>query len=80
VIDSASADYGYGTIFGVGTVLVFGTVLLVLGLPLMFWCAMKYPKFFNFRADPPALAKDPGGHDVLAAPLGTYTKSNKGQI
>ena len=77
VWDSRNADYGYGTLFGVGTVLVIGTLLLVLGIPLMFWCSIKYPKFFSYRPDPPDLVKDPNSHDTLAAPLGTYTKSNR---
>ncbi len=74
VWDSRNADYGYGTLFGVGTVLVIGTLLLVLGVPLMFWCAKKYPRFFSFRPDPPDLVKDPNSNDTLAAPLGTYRK------
>jgi amino acid transporter len=74
VWDSRNADYGYGTLFGVGTVLVIGTLLLVLGVPLMFWCARKYPRFFSFRPDPPDLVKDPNSDDTLAAPLGTYRK------
>ncbi len=77
VWDARSADYGYGTLFGVGTVLVIGTVLLLGGIPLMLWCAKKYPAFFSYRADPPELVKDPYGDDTLAAPLGTYTKTNR---
>jgi len=77
VWDARNADYGYGTLFGVGTVLVIGTLLLVLGVPLMLLCAHKYPKFFSYRPDPPDLVKDPNSHDTLAAPLGTYTKSNR---
>jgi amino acid transporter len=80
VWDSRNADYGYGTLFGVGTVLIIGTLLLVLGVPLMFWCSVKYPNFFNFRPDPPDLVKDPTGDDTLAAPLGTYTKNNRGGL
>ena len=78
VWDSRSADYGYGTLFGVGTVLVIGTLLLVLGVPLMLLCARKYPLFFSYRPDPAGLVKDPNGTDTLAAPLGTYTKNNRG--
>jgi amino acid transporter len=74
VWDSRSADYGYGTLFGVGTVLVIGTLLLVLGVPLMFICARKYPHFFSYRPDPAHLVKDPSSDDTLAAPLGTYRK------
>jgi amino acid transporter len=80
VWDARNADYGYGTLFGVGTVLVIGTILLVLGIPLMFWCSVKYPKFFTFRPDPAHVVKDPNSDDTLAAPLGTYTKSNRGQF
>ena len=74
VWDARNADYGYGTLFGVGTVLVIGTLLLVLGVPLMFWCAKKYPTFFSYATDPPDLVKDPYSDDTLAAPLGTYRK------
>jgi amino acid transporter len=74
VWDARNADYGYGTLFGVGTVLLIGTLLLVLGLPLMFWAAKKYPTFFSYSTDPPDLAKDPESDDTLAAPLGTYRK------
>ena len=77
VWDSRNAAYGYGTLFGVGTVLVIGTLLLVLGVPLMFWCSIKYPKFFSYRPDPADLVKDPNSHDTLAAPLGTYTRGNR---
>ena len=80
VWDSRNAAYGYGTIFGVGTVLVIGTMLLVLGIPLMLWCSVKYPTFFHYRADTSSKVKDPHSDDTLAAPLGTYTKSNRGQI
>ena len=54
--------------------LVIGTLLLVLGVPLMFWCAKKYPTFFSYATDPPDLVKDPYSDDTLAAPLGTYRK------
>jgi len=76
VWDARLADYTDppGTLFGVGTVLVIGTFLLVLGVPLMFWCSRKYPRFFTFRPDPADLVKDPNGGDTIAAPLGTYTK------
>jgi hypothetical protein len=77
VYDARNADYGYGLLFGVGTVLVIGTLLLVLGLPLMFWCASKYPRFFTYRPDPSDLVKDPNSADTLAAPLGTYTKTDR---
>jgi amino acid transporter len=77
VWDARSADYGYGTLFGVGTVLVIGTLLLVLGIPLMLWASWKYPTFFSYRPDPPDLVKDPSAEDTMAAPLGTYHKSNR---
>ena len=57
--------------------LITGTGLLLLGLPAMFWCSMKYPKFFDYRPDPVELVKDPTSNDTLAAPLGTYTKTNR---
>lgn len=77
VIDAYDPDYAPGTLFGVGTVLVIGTLLLVLGIPLMEVCARRYRTFFSFKADPPDLAKDPMGDDVLAAPLGTYRKAGR---
>lgn len=58
--------------------LLTGTGLLVLGIPLMLVCAKRYPKFFNYRSDPPELVKDPNSDDTLAAPLGTYVKTKKG--
>ena len=80
VWDARNAAYGYGTLFGIGTVLLIGTLLLVLGVPLMLWCAAKYPRFFTFAPDPPDVVKDPGGPDTLAAPLGTYMRgSNRGR-
>ena len=80
VWDARNAAYGYGTLFGIGTVLLIGTLLLVLGVPLMLWCAAKYPHFFTFAPDPPGVVKDPGGPDTLAAPLGTYMRgSNRGR-
>ena len=77
VWDARNADYGYGLLFGVGTVLVIGTALLVFGIPLMLWCANKYPQFFTYRPDPSDLVKDPNSADTLAAPLGTYTKTDR---
>ena len=77
VWDARNADYGYGTLLGIGTVLVIGTILLVTGIPLMLWCAAKFPRFFTYRSDPADLVKDPNSADTLAAPLGTYTKSNR---
>ena len=77
VWDARNADYGYGTLLGIGTVLLIGTLLLVLGIPLMLWCAAKYPTFFSYRPDPVELVKDPMGDDTLAAPLGTYRKGAK---
>ena len=76
VWDARSEAYGYGLLLGVGTVLVIGTILLVVGVPLMFWCAAKYPRFFTYRADPADAVKDPYGTDTLAAPLGTYRKGD----
>jgi amino acid transporter len=76
VWDARSAAYGYGTLFGIGTVLLIGTLLLALGIPLMLWCAKKFPRFFMFRPDPAHLVKDPNTDDTLAAPLGTYNKHN----
>lgn len=61
-------------LFGVGTVVVIGTLLLVIGVPLMFWCSIKYPRFFSFRPDPADSVKDPNSDDTLPAPLGTYRK------
>jgi hypothetical protein len=61
----------------VGTVLVIGTLLLVIGIPLMFWCSSKYPTFFSYAADPPDTVPDPYGENTLAAPLGTYRKGGR---
>jgi amino acid transporter len=80
VWDARNGSYqggAYGTVFGIGTVLFIGTLLLVLGIPLMFWCAKKYPTFFSYSTDPPDNAKDPNGDDTLAAPLGTYRKKGR---
>ncbi len=79
VWDARLADYTDppGTLFGVGTVLVIGTLLLVVGVPLMLWCSFKYPKFFTYRPDPADLVKDPNSTDTLAAPLGTYTATDR---
>ena len=74
VWDARNADYGYGLLLGVGTVLVIGTLLLVVGVPLMVWCSVKYPKFFTYSADPADTVPDPNGEHTLAAPLGTYVK------
>jgi amino acid transporter len=77
VWDGRNAAYGYGVLFGVGTVLLIGTLLLVVGVPLMIWCSVKYPTFFQFKADPIDTVPDPYGDNTLAAPLGTYTKENR---
>lgn len=77
VWDARNADYGYGTLLGVGTVLLIGTLLLFLGVPLMQWCARKYPHFFTYAPDPADLVKDPNGSETLAAALGTYTRENR---
>jgi amino acid transporter len=76
--DAASKDYTDppSTIFGVGTVLVIGTILLLLGVPLMLWCARRLPAFFRYRPDPADVVPDPYGDGSLAAPLGTYTREN----
>ena len=76
VWDARNAAYGYGTLLGVGTVLLIGTLLLVLGIPLMLLCQRRLPTFFGYVADPSDLVKDPSAEDVLAAPLGTYTKEH----
>jgi amino acid transporter len=77
VIDAAKSDYAPGTLLGVGTVLVIGTALLLVGIPLMLWCRVKYPGFFNNTADPADSVPDPYGTHGPAEPLGTYTKSNR---
>jgi amino acid transporter len=74
VWDARLASYGYGKLLGIGTVLLIGTLLLALGVPLMLWCARKYPKFFTYVPDPADAVKDPYSSDTLAAPLGTYKK------
>ena len=77
VWDARNAAYGFGTLLGVGTVLLIGTLLLLFGVPLMLWCATKYPKFFTYQPDPVDLVKDPYADDTLAAPLGTYGKGGR---
>ena len=76
-IKTVSDNIGSG---GDHVLLITGTGLLALGIPVMLWCSVKYPKFFAYRADPVHLVKDPNSDDTLAAPLGTYTKSNRGQF
>jgi amino acid transporter len=78
VIDAAHRAYTDppSAVLGVGTVLFFGTMLLVIGVPLMLWCNVKYPRFFSFRADPADSVPDPYGEQTLAEPLGTYTKGS----
>ena len=70
VWDARSADYGYGTLFGVGTVLVIGTLLLVLGIPLMFVCARKYPTFFSYRHRPARSRQGPEQRRHAGCPVG----------
>jgi amino acid transporter len=76
-VRTVSDNIGSG---GDHVLLITGTGLLALGIPVMLWCSVKYPKFFAFRPDPAHLVKDPNSDDTLAAPLGTYTKSNRGQF
>jgi amino acid transporter len=76
-VKTVSDNIGSG---GDHVLLITGTGLLALGIPVMLWCSVKYPKFFAYRADPVNLVKDPNSDDTLAAPLGTYTKSNRGQF
>jgi amino acid transporter len=78
LVDAAKSDYAPGTLLGVGTVLVIGTTLLLLGIPLMLWCRVKYPGFFQITPDPAEAVPDPYGTDGPAAPLGTHTKSSTG--
>ena len=70
IIDNLKAD-------GDKVLLITGTGLLVAGVPLMLWCAKKYPRFFTFRPDPIELVKDPTSDDTLAAPLGSYVKGSR---
>lgn len=77
VIDAYKSDYAPGTLLGIGTVLVIGTALLILGIPLMLWCRSRYPGFFQNVPDPVEKVHDPYGDEGPAAPLGTYTKSNR---
>jgi hypothetical protein len=77
VIDAAKSDYAPGTLVGVGTVLVIGTVLLILGVPLMLWCRVRYPGFFQNVPDPVETVNDPYSDAGPAEPLGTYKKSNR---
>ena len=67
-ISGAEADH---------VLLITGTGLLLAGVPVMFWCAAKYKRFFSFAPDPADAVKDPNAEDTLAAPLGTYRKAGR---
>ena len=51
-----------------------GVALLVLGVPLMFWCQKKYPDFFRIQRDPEDTIPNPDGSGEPAPVLGTFRK------
>jgi amino acid transporter len=64
----------YGSLLGAGSVFTIGVALLLLGVPLMFWCQAKYPDFFKIQRDPPESIPNPDGTGEPAPVLGTYRK------
>ncbi len=64
----------YGTLLGVGSVFTIGVALLLLGVPLIFWCQVRYPDFFKIKRDPQDSIPNPDGTGEPAPVLGTYRK------
>jgi amino acid transporter len=65
LIDSMNPDYGSGSqVFGVGLVFVLGVVIILLGVVIMIWQAVRRPAFFRgetLAMDAPASARRRGG-------------------
>ncbi len=55
----------YGKVGGISTLLIVGLSLLILGIPIMYYCKMKSPTFYNRKRDP---------RDQRPAPDGTGPK------
>jgi hypothetical protein len=50
LVDSMDPDYGSGSqIFGLGLVFVLGVTVILLGVVIMIWQAVKRPDFFRGR-------------------------------
>ena len=76
LIDNFNDTETYGSLLGAGSVFTIGVALLVLGVPLMFWCQYKYPEFFQIRRDPTDSIPNPDGTGEPASVLGTYRKES----
>jgi amino acid transporter len=76
LVDNFNDTETYGSLLGAGSVFTIGVALLVLGVPLMFWCQYKYPEFFQIRRDPMDSIPNPDGTGEPAAVLGTYRKES----
>ncbi len=74
LIDNFKDTESYGPLLGAGSVFTIGVALLVLGVPLMFWCQRRYPDFFRIQRDPQDTIPNPDGSGEPAAKLGTFRK------
>jgi amino acid transporter len=72
LIDNFQDKETYGELLGAGSVFTIGVALLLLGVPLMFWCQFKYPEFFSIKRDPMETVPNPDGTGEPAPVLGTY--------
>lgn len=74
LIDNYKDTESYGSLLGAGSVFTIGVALLLLGVPLMFWCQRRYPDFFRIQRDPQDTIPNPDGTGEPAAELGTFRK------
>ena len=74
LIDNYNDTETYGSLLGVGSVFTIGVALLLLGVPLMLWCNVRYPDFFRIERDPENVIPNPDGTGEPAPVLGTYRK------
>ncbi|MFZ4518112.1 MAG: APC family permease [Microthrixaceae bacterium] len=74
LIDNFNDTETYGSLLGAGSVFTIGVALLLLGVPLMWWCRRKYPDFFLIRRDPVDVIPPPDGSGEPAPVLGTFRK------
>ena len=74
LVDNFNDTESYGELLGAGSVFTIGVALLLLGVPLMFWCQFKYPDFFRIQRDPPESIPNPDGSGEPAPVLGTYRR------